>query len=410
MPETPLFPHPQDNRRPRFRSRAGHLELTSTEDSFAHQPPSLSTRLSLPESEPSATPDISPETGQSLPDRLTLGPELDHGNFPRNVPEDEKPLAREPQIPYWARPSRPKRSNPWWLVLGGVALTAAGFIAGNISRNFLAPGGLTGGLQPPEAAPRTVQVISNAENLTSTSQAALDSAFSLMQSEKPQDGRAAFEELLKKHPAWPQLALEEARAAFYQGDEIGAKSILDKAENAGLIGPADAAFMGGMFQMSAGNFPGASISFEHAASWDPTRDDVYYFWGECLRRVGKPAEAATRLRSALLRNQREEVAGIYQLKLWLAEIQGNMDVASGASARIDAELAMPHPSGYALAAAAARSVRAEHPAAAVDFLRRASETLDAPIYRIVLHDALFMQEAYLPDFAPLYAPKPPGPG
>lgn len=313
-------------------------------------------------------------------------------------------------MPSWARSEPPpQRLNPWWCVLGGVLLTAVGFAAGFGLHGLLSRAGTTRAPSAERTAPRLGRVTGSGERLTPETQAALDGAFAMMQSDKPQNAREEFASLLKKHPGWPQLAFEQARAAFYQHDGIGAKSVLDNGEKAGLIGPVDASFLQGLLQMSASDFPHASESFGRAASWDPTREDVYYFWGECLRREGKPAEATIRFRAAILRNQKEAMAGFYQLKLWLAEIQGNLDAASGTGARLDAELAAPHPSGYALAAAAARSLRTENPAAAAEILQRASQILDPPVFRVVLNDSLFVQEAYRPEFAPFYAP-PSNPG
>lgn len=419
MPETPSSPNPSDSRRPRFRSRASQPDLETTEESAAHQPPDPERSLSLPPPDKSPPPPPEPDIDLDQPAfaTLTLGPvtptrppdgedlKTDY-QAAKSLPKDDQPGLQDLQMPAWARPLQPPPTrNPWWFALGGVLLAAAGFIAGFGSHDLLTRGP-AGAPLVDAAPPRTGRVTGSGERLTPDAQAALDGAFAMMQGDKPQDAREGFAGLLKKHPGWPQLALEQARAAFYQHDGIGAKSILDNAEKAGLIGPADAAFMQAMLQIVASDYVHAGESFERAASWDPTRDDVYYFWGECLRRQGKPAESVIRFRAAILRNQKEAMAGFYQLKLRLAEIQGNLDTASGTGARIDAELAAPHPSGYTLAAAAARALRTEGPAVAADFLQRASQLLDPPVYQVVLRDSLFVQEAYRPEFAPLYAPPP----
>lgn len=415
MPESPP---PYDNRRPRFRSRGSAPEAETTEESTAHQPPAPETLLSLPLPANPVEAPPEPDLDQPVFASLTLGPapspptpeaeeQKGRDRIGKIVPDGEKPGVQELQLPNWTRPSRPPPPlNPWWFILGGVALAAIGFLAGFGLHDLLSRDGSATGPRAEAAIPRLGRVTGSGERLTPEAQAALDGAFALMRTDKPQDAREQFAALIKKHPGWPQLALEQARAAFYQHDGVGAKSILDNAEKAGLLGSADAAFMGGLLKMTAGDFVHASETFEHAASWDPTRDDVYYFWGECLRRQGKPAESVIQFRAAILRNQKEAMAGFYQFKLWLAEIQGNLDAASGTSARLDAELAAAHPSGYALAAAAARSLRSENPAIAAGFLERAAQILDPSIFQLVLRDSLFAQEAYRPEFAPLYAPPP----
>lgn len=415
MPE-PSSPTPSpSNRRLHFKSRTPPAgDEPSDEQGIPHRPPPLGALLSLPEMVVKPPAAAWPKGEPDAP-ILTIAPQ------PIRPPATGGAVERKPapavrsevadglgepalELPAWARrlsPPGPDRSA-WWLALGGIALAAAAFGSGYALHDLLAPN--VAAAPPNRVAPALAAA--TGELLTPRSQAALDGAYRLMHGSQPAEARAEFGELILKHPGWPQLELERARAAFYQHDAIGSKSILDAAEKNGRIAPADAEMMGGLLRMAASDFEAAGRSFAQAASCDPTRDDVYYFWGEALRRQGKPAEAASHFRSALLRNQREAMEGMYRFKLWMAEIQAELDAASGTGARLDAEIASPHPSGYALAADAARLLHAGNVAQAAEQLRRASQLLDDPVCRVILNDAQFAQEAYRPEFAEFYAPKP----
>ncbi len=396
---------PQDSRRPRFKTRAPQPEANVFEESRAHEPPEVDNRLSMPSNQPSPAEvrvEKTPVSAEPQRDVLQI-----ESPVAQAAKKDDVPPIPPLEMPSWVRPApAPRRTHGvLWIVLGGTVISAAAFVAGYAVHDFFPPEAMT--MQGAVAGPvRALKV----DRLNPESQAALDGAFSMMKGDKPQEARALFEELLKKHPGWPRLALEQARAAFYQHDGIGAKGILDMAEKAGQIGPADALFMEGLLQMSASNFANASQTFDQATSCDPTREDFYYFWGESLRRQGKPAEAAARLRSALLRNQHEAMDGFYRMKMWLSEIQAGIDVSSGSAAEVDAQLASPYPSGYALAAAAARALRAENFPSTADALRRASRTLDPLVFQLLLQDSLFTLASFRPELAEFYGHGAPAAG
>lgn len=390
----------QDSRRPRFRTRVPPPEPSGAPaETVAHEPPFPGPPLlSLPVPAIRAPRDIGllskglaygslikPSPRSSQPRRIALG--------------CERPAVSRAR--YKAPPPVQRGRQLFWKRLFCVVLAGGGLAAGYFWRNspaLDAPGG------PPSPAREETRAAS--ERLTSAFQAALDAAFGMMKGDQPQEARTRFGELLKQHPGWPQLQFEQARAAFYQRDNIGTKAILEDGLKNGRIAPADAEFMQAMLRVAAGNDAAAAQGFALAAAADPTGADTYYFWGECLRRLGKPAEAAQRFRSALLRNTHAALEGQYKVKLWFSEIEGNLAQASGSAALIDAELAQPHPGGYALAAAAARAIHDNKIMGAANFLRRAAETLDPPVFQVVLRDAIFVQESYRPELVEFFAPAP----
>ena len=149
-------------------------------------------------------------------------------------------------------------------------------------------------------------------------------------------------------------------------------------------------------------FDKSEAAFGRAIAIDPSRPDVFYFWGECLRREGKPQDAAEKFYQALIRNQYETTEGLYQLKLWLSEIQADQEGAKGSNAKIDADLATSHPSGAALFAAAARHIKAGQFKEAGERVGQAQKVLEPAVFRVVLQDPFFLQENYRPELAPYY--------
>ena len=137
---------------------------------------------------------------------------------------------------------------------------------------------------------------------------------------------------------------------------------------------------------------------------DPARPDVFYFWGECLRREGKPQDAADKFREALTRNQYETAEGLYQLKLWLSEIQSDQEKAKETNAKIDADLASGHPSGPALLAAAARELKAGRFKEAGARIGQAQKVIEPAVFHVILQDPTFLEESHRPELAAYYQP------
>ena len=231
--------------------------------------------------------------------------------------------------------------------------------------------------------------------LDPTVQTDVDDAFAATKRGAYADARLRFSALREKHPEWPSVAVEVARAALYEHDTQGAQGILGIL-SANRLTP-DADFMTALLHLTNKEFDLAEVSFGTAVALDPTRPDFYYFWGECLRRDGKPQEAIGKFRSALLRNQYENSEGLYQLKLWLSEIQADQEEASGGGKEIDAALAQPRAPYEALFAAAARAIKQKHFANAADFVTQAQTITEPAVFRVIMQDPTFLEESTRPE-------------
>ena len=152
----------------------------------------------------------------------------------------------------------------------------------------------------------------------------------------------------------------------------------------------------GLLFMTNSAFQDAESNFAKAVAMDPARPDFYYFWGELLRREGKPLEAASKFRSALLRNQYETAEGLYRLKMWLSDIQADQEKTSGASAQIDAGLAQARPPMEALLAGAVRSIKAGQVSEAAVLLGRARQVVEPTVFFVVMQDPSLSQESCRP--------------
>ena len=254
-------------------------------------------------------------------------------------------------------------------------------------------------------AVRAVLVTDGARNkspldLSGESQAAIDTAFDNTKHARYDDARKQFEALFAKHPEWPSMEIEAARAALYARDFQGAQTLLGKATQDRPL--ADAALLTALLHLTAQEYDAADVAFAAAVATDPARADIYYFWGENLRREGKPLLAAEKFKAALARNQYENVEPLYLLKYWISLVQSDQEGPSGEGAKIDAGLATPHPSSAALFAGAARAVKAADYKAAAGFLTRAQAITDPTVFGVVLRDPTFLEANLQPELQPFY--------
>ena len=230
----------------------------------------------------------------------------------------------------------------------------------------------------------------------------VDAAFAANKAGQFADARLKFGVLASSHPNWASMRIEAARSALYGHDFDGAGLMLSTVERAGAN--VDASLLTGLLQMTIQSYDKAELAFAQAVAIDPSRPDVFYFWGECLRREGKPQDAAGKFHQALLRNQYETTEGLYQLKLWLSEIQADQEAAKNTNARIDADLASGHPSGPALFAAAAREIKAGKFKEAGAHVGQAQKVMEPAVFRGILQDPTFLEQNLRPELAPFYQP------
>ena len=263
----------------------------------------------------------------------------------------------------------PRRGLPiFYTVFGSLILLSLGLTAGyllgargTVARTIVMPGTAALPGKPVEPA-----------ELSADLQGAVDAAFSATKEHRYADATKMFAALHDQHPEWPSMAVESARATLYEMDAQATGAILNALMR---YGPSpDGEFMRALLHLTHKEFDAADRSFAAAVALDPARADFYYFWGECLRDQGKPREAAEKFRAALLRNQYETSEDLYQLKLWLSQIQADQEESSGANAKINEALSTPRPPYSAFFAAAAREVKAGRFKEAAAYLSQAQQT------------------------------------
>ena len=391
----------QPRRKSRLRSREGEYvrRPSASPTPGEGQPPTDEPRVTPAydpglEVDPDFTPvaatvkDVSeapPRT--ALPAALALTPET---------------LAEGEELPEAFRLSKvyesPAARNPltdWRWLMMLFALVGGGMGAGYMfGKNAVVPQGVT---------PRNRYLAASRAvvgQLDPKVQVEVDTAFESTKKGRYDDARRQFGALREKHPEWPSMAVESARACLYQHDTQQAQNILGVL-TANRLTP-DADFMMALLHLTNKEFDLAEESFGLAVALDPARPDFYYFWGECLRRDGKPQEAIEKFRAALLRNQYENAEGLFQLKLWLSEIEADKEESSGAAKEIDAALAQPRPPYEALFAAAGRAIKATRFAEAADFITKARAITEPAVFLVILQDPTFLEEAARPQLADFY--------
>lgn len=351
------------------------------------------------------------------------------------VSSPDDPDAPTPAVTRFAPAGDAPPARPWLrpAMLVTLGLLLGGALGYGLGRAGAGNGPDAGGTRRAFAAPTPPPTLSPlagalATDVLAAVDADVDAAFTALKAGRFDDARARLRAAQERRPApaptfgggitglgtvgavgaggWPSLEVENARTFFYAGNPSGADTALDahlRTLPVDAFGArADALLLRALVQGAMRNPAFADQCFAAAASADPARADIYFFWGNALRNEGKPLEAAAHFRSALLRNQFETIDGLYRLKLWLSQLQIDDTQAAEASAAIDAALAPKppaEPTGYAFLGAAARALRAGDYAAAGGFIARARTRLEPVILRVTLSDPTFAQENWRPELA-----------
>ncbi len=287
---------------------------------------------------------------------------------------------------YEARPPSRSPLKDWRWLLVTVSLLALGLAGGY----WLGQSNTVSSTEPEVGKQHEAKQVTG--GLSPELQARVDAAFAATKKIRYREASDMFAALRREHPEWWSMGIESARACLYLHDIPSAQSAL-KELNSNPAALPDSDFIMGLLHLTNKELELAEASFGLAVARDPARPDFYYFWGECLRRDGKPREAVDKFRAALLRNQYENSEGLYQIKLWLSQIQADQEEASGANREIDAALATPHPPYEALFAAAARELKAKRYPGAATFLTRAQTFTEPAVFRVIMQDPSFVEEA-----------------
>lgn len=263
---------------------------------------------------------------------------------------------------------------------------------------------LTAPIQPAAVADRPGEAASlpalTAQMDAQAIESATSAAFAAMKQRRFADARARFSALQEKHPRLKFLALEVARAYLYEGNFLEAQRIVERlTSDPELAG--EAYFILGLVQLTERNFSVAATSFRHAIQAAPSRADAHYMAAEAQRRAGKIAGASAHYQAALDRNQVETNELTYRLKLWISQIQDETMPAERFK-ELAESLARPGAGSEPVVVEAARLMKASDFAGCARRLEEAGRTMEPLLFRVVLMDPFFSQEAWRPELAPLY--------
>ena len=372
--------------------------VTAREEKFRIQSPDEQQRIVDSGTAVLYTPPVvSVERATDTPANLKL---------PAEAPE---PTARETTPPI-TRPSNlhqlrtwevVPRARPFFTIRAAVLLTLAGLALGGLGGALLL--GMGSHAAPPAGRGGIQEEVTL---LTPADEDALDTAYADRHAGKFAPAEQLFDDLARQHPRWDAMKAEVGRTLFYEKNMSEAYATLRTAVDKGLA-PAEANFLLGALAVMRKSYPEAEASLATAVALDPTRPDIYYLWGDCLRAEGKPQEAAAKFRSAMLRNQYETSDGLFRLKFWLSKIEADRENSDGINAEIDAALAQPHPPMEAFFAAAARDLKAGNAASAASHLACARERVEPIVFAVILRDPTFTQESSRPELAEFFLPAAP---
>ncbi len=146
--------------------------------------------------------------------------------------------------------------------------------------------------------------------------------------------------------------------------------------------------------------------FEASTQADPFDPKSFFYWGEALRRFGKPQEALVRLQEAIDRTESPVELAAYRLKARLAQIDAGQEQEF--AKQLAEEMARPvAPLEWVLTAAAVEMQKGNFEAAAAD-LDRAQKLAGPAILHVALRDFFFAAFADKEPVAAYYG-KPPAP-
>ena len=365
----------------------------------SHRPASPEDEPSL-ETDPQATPYVQEEAFHDEPPVEAASPGAPYADEP--PPTTVQP--EQDNLPAGLRLTRSterssSHSSPrsvWPMVTASLLCLTLGVVGGYLLR------GQKAGATPAANGTATAAGAGSTLPLNPAVLQEIDASFDANKQGRFADARQRFTDLADKHSGWSSMRIEAARAALYGRDFEGAERILSVMLRTNPN--ADAEFLMGLLEMTMQAYDKSEAAFGRAVALDPARPDIFYFWGECLRRQGKPQDAADKFHEALIRNQYETTEGLYQLKLWLSEIQADQESSKGSNAKIDADLVSGHPSGPALFAAAARNIKAGQFKEAGERVGQAQKVMEPAVFRVVLQDPVFLQDSFRPELAPFYKP------
>ncbi len=199
----------------------------------------------------------------------------------------------------------------------------------------------------------------------------------------------------------PGLAYQEARFASAAGDSPAAAVAISHSLDLGEEISACHILRASLIARN-GKPEAVLREYEAAAAAAPFEPKPFFFWGESLRRSGRPQAALVRLEEAVARATDPDMADFYRFKerLTLIEIDRGAELADDLKAKLSA----PAPAPDWILTAAAIELHKGDRAAATRFLDRAAALLTPDELENRLRDYYFFGFAREPALAKFYDP------
>lgn len=293
-------------------------------------------------------------------------------------------------------PRSQKRGSllPYVLVFGAGLLVAGAIRWWPASRPTPGRTGAAGGAQSGQtAAVRSPGEPVSAEAVTTTNR-----VLEAIQAGKVAEAASLLDAARQRQVALPGMSYQGALLAAAQSDILKADRLMD--ESIALNEDVSACLYLRANIVAKTDYKAAIQFMEAAAHAEPFNPRYYFFWGECLRRIGSPTQALVQLQEALKRRPTVVDADLIRFKIHLAMIEAaDPDFPK----QLAAQLARPNVSGETLLLAAASEISQGNYVAAKPYLQRAGQSLPPYVLWSRLRDYFFRAQGDQPDLAPLWA-------
>ena len=298
------------------------------------------------------------------------------------------------------RSAAARRPRLWLaLELGAVALLAAVFWLGRLSVRKVPSAGTAAGASSlaANAAPGAM--------LNPDAAKMIDEAMAAEQDRNFDRATALLLKVQKDFPQVRDLDFRLANLAMEQGDPTKALLLLNQAIDKGEQSAAAYKLRGTILNRKGnttrnGGSRGMN-DFETATMIDPFSAESFYFWGEALRRAGKPQAALVKLQQAIDRLREPELEAEYRLKIrtTMIELGREKEFAPEMAAMLAEN---PPPPDWLLTAAA---IGLQHHdfADAASYLEKASHLMDPDLFNMRMRDYFFFGYRFEKPLAKFFA-------